>query len=372
MRICYLSHFLVEHDYRFLSKLVERGYETYLVAYTGKDIPREIASIQNLNIIHQRPKYLKKIQKFLFASKVFDFQKIIKQIKPDILHSGFIWKDGLLAALSGFHPHLSMPWGTDILEQPRDYVICRWITKYVINHADMITCDAETVKKEIVRMTGFSSENIVVFPWGLELNQFNPNIDGSMIRKKLEWESNVILIMNRTFKPVYGIPYFIRALSRIVKACPETRVLLIGKGPLENELCHMVAECQLDSYIHFMGWVPLEEMPKYLVASDIYVSSSLSDGASMCLLEAMACGLPVVVTDIPAILEWVNNGDNGYVVPRKNVEQLAEKIIRLTKSKSEREKMSKRNLIIARERLNWDENFNKLEEMYKKLYSRSY
>ncbi len=372
IKICYLSHFLVEHDYRFLSKLVEREYETYLVAYTDKDIPKEIVALEGLNIIHRRPIYLQKWQKFLYVTKVFDFRRILREIKPDVLHSGYIWKDGLLAAASGFHPHLSMPWGTDIIEQAEHYVLCRWITKYVMNHADMVTCDAEIVKQMIVRQTVFPEEKIVVFPWGLELDRFNSEVDGSMIRRKLGWEENIIIVMNRAFKPIYGISYFIQALPRVIEVFPDVRVLLIGKGHLEGQLRCMVKEYGVDDYIHFPGWIPLEEMPKYLAASDIYVSSSLSDGASMCLLEAMACGLPVIVTDIPAILEWVNDGENGCVVSQKSAEELTGRIIKLVKNRSEREKMAQNNLMVAQERLDWNKNFDKLEGIYRKLYTRSY
>lgn len=369
MKICYLSHFLLEHDYRFVSKLVERGYETSLVAYTDKDISEDIAALKGLRIVHRRPKYFHKLQKFLYATKVFDFRQILREIKPDILHSGYVWKDGLLAAASGFRPHLSMPWGTDIIEQAENYVLCLWITKYVMNHSDMVTCDAEIVKQMIIKQTGFPAEKIIVFPWGLELGQFNPDVDGSMIKKKLGWKDNIIIIMNRNFYPIYGIDYFIKALPEVIRTCPEVRALFIGRGPLEKELYQMVKEYRVDNYVHFIGWIPLREMPKYLNASDIYISSSLTDGASMCLLEAMACGLPVVVTDIPAILEWVKDGYNGYVVPKKNVDILADRIIQLAKNISIRQKMSKENLNIAQERLNWDKNFDKLEGMYTKLYA---
>ena len=91
MRICYLSHFLLEHDYRFLGKLVEREYDTYLVAYTENDIPDDIAAIQNLKIIHRRPQCFLRWQKFLYGTKVFDFRRILKEVKPDILHSGYVW-----------------------------------------------------------------------------------------------------------------------------------------------------------------------------------------------------------------------------------------------------------------------------------------
>ena len=81
----------------------------------------------------------------------------------------------------------------------------------------------------------------------------------------------------------------------------------------------------------------------------------------------MACGLPVVVSDVPANLEWIKDGYNGFVVPRKDSEILTKKIIRLSKNKKIRQKFGDRNLKIARERTDINENFKNLEAMYKEL-----
>ncbi len=364
MKICYLSSVLSVHDHRFLSKLIERNFETYLVTYFDGEIPEEIQKIKGLKIIHQRPRHFHKLQKFLFAIKVFQFRKIIKQINPDIIHSGFVWKDGFLAALSGFHPSLLMPWGSDVLIHPQKSLICRWIVKYTIKKADMITCDCQKVKNEIIELAGYPEDKIVVFPRGIDLLLFNPQKDGSGIRKNLGWERNKILIMTRSFYPVYRIDLFIEALPKIIKAEPSTRVILMGTGPEEDKLKMIIKHKNLDNFIHFARLAPNSEMPHYLNASDIYVSSSLSDGTSLSLLEAMACGLPVVVTKVPAIMEWVKDKVNGLVVPKENITALSNAIISLLKNSFFREKMRNRNLKVVQERANWEKNFNKLENIY--------
>lgn len=91
------------------------------------------------------------------------------------------------------------------------------------------------------------------------------------------------------------------------------------------------------------------------------------DGTSTSLLEAMACGLPVVVTDIPSIMEWVEEGYNGYLVPRRDSVSLAAKIVQLLRDEKMQERMGRRNLRIAQVKADWDRNFEKLEEMYQLL-----
>lgn len=371
MRICYVSNILYMHDQRFLRKLTEAGYETWLVTYRNDDIPAQIAEIEGLNIIHVRPKYLRRLQKYLHGTKVFHFRQLLKRIQPDILHSGYVWNDGFLAALSGFHPHLSMPWGSDVLTQPDESRICRWIVRYTLSRADMITCDAERVKEKIIELSGYRPEKIVVFPWGLELEMFNPQVDGSQIRNELGWEENRVLIMNREMNSKNNVACFIEALSAVVRESPDTRVLLLGSGIMHDQIRELVRRNGLEQYVHFAGWVSIHDMPKYLRASDIYVSCALMDGSSMSLLEAMACSLPVVVTDIPSILEWIDDGYNGLVVPRRDSEALAVKILELLQDSSLRQRMSERNIHIARQRADWDRNFAKLEHIYHRLVATS-
>ena len=103
------------------------------------------------------------------------------------------------------------------------------------------------------------------------------------------------------------------------------------------------------------------------IRDSIYVSSSLSDGTSVCLLEAMAVGLPVVVTDVDAILEWVTDGENGLVVPKKNPAALAVAICTLLEDDNLRKTFGKRNYKIARERASWDDNAKVFESMFQSL-----
>ena len=110
-------------------------------------------------------------------------------------------------------------------------------------------------------------------------------------------------------------------------------------------------------------------MPEYLSCADIYVSSSFSDGTSVALIEAMACALPVVVTDIPSNHEWVSDSKNGYFVPTGDSKALAERIVYLFRNDDIRRKMGEANMKITCNRADWDKNYNKLEQIYAKLFA---
>jgi glycosyltransferase involved in cell wall biosynthesis len=352
--------------------MVERGYDVFAVYLSKESGKYSVEGTKEFWLGYEKYRiYGVKIIKIVGRLMAYiRFKKLLSMIKPDIVHACWVPTCGFTTALSNFHPFLLMPLASDILLIPKKNFLNRKITQFTIKRADMITCDAETVKREIIQLSGYPPEKIVVFPRGIDLSLFKPDISLRVtLRKRLGIEGKKVIIMNRSFEPIYGIEYFLKALPMVWAKVPNVYVLQIGSGPLENQLRKSVEELNLEPIVKFMGEVFNEEMPAYLNASDLYVSSSLSDGTSLSLLEAMACGLPVVVTDVPAILEWVVNGENGLVVPRRSIDELAEAIIYLLQNEDIRKKMGERNILIAKERVDWDKNFNKLEQMYKILIS---
>jgi L-malate glycosyltransferase len=388
LRIIYLSDDLGIHDRRFLQKLIQGGYDTWLITYHHQPrVPELIKSIDGLHIIHwHNPHYAKRFKADgeyvsiessgwwhrLVAIQglrqcLQHFRKVLAEITPDIVHAGWVYSSGLIAALSGFRPWLLMPWGSDVQVMPYRSVTRRMVARYVLRQADMITCDCEAVKNNVIRLAGYSADRIIIAPWGVDLRQFRPMNQLNSIRSQLGWEHAKILIVTRQLKSFYGIEYLISAMPLILAAEPQVRLLVCGDGPLEAELRKMVDRLQLESVVHFAGFVPNQLLPDYLNAADIYVSPSLEDGSSLCLMEAMACGLPSVVTNIPAVLEWVKHGHNGYVISKRNVEGLASAIVNMLQDDSSRAKMGEASLATARMHADWDKNFKTIEEIYHHL-----
>lgn len=373
MRVLFLSRGigdLGDHDHKFLKKLIEAGHKVYLVTYHPKDIADHIKSLRGLKIVHERPRFFVKFQRYFYFTRYFHFKKVLKEINPDIVHSVNVWNNCFLGALSGFHPSLVMPMGSDILLLPRKYFPIRLITKFTISRADFIIPDCEEVKKILITEYNYPEERVFIFPCGVELDLFHPTADGAVIRKHYGWENKKILIMTRHFDPLYGIEVFINALPKIMSADQDVRAIMIGDGSLKKEIEDLIRKHGIEDKIKLLGRIPREKIPKYLNAADIYVSSSLSDGTSVSLLEAMACGLPVVVSDVAANLEWITDGYNGYIIQRRNTEMLALKILNLFSNLSLQKLMSKRNIEIVKEKADWDRNFNMLQDIYLRLTRR--
>jgi len=288
------------------------------------------------------------------------FRKCIKELHPDLLIGNGVSGTnpyGFCSALSGHHPLLVVVWGSDILVEAKVSRFFRLIAKYTLKKADGVIVDSEVQKKAVMEL-GCKKSKIWKFPWGIDLERFNPNVDGLEVKRKVGWEDNKIIITTRNHFPIYGIEYLVRAIPIVLEGVPEARFLIIGDGPLTNRLQKMTEELGVEPYTHFTGKVPNQQIPRYLRAADIYVSTSFSDGTSASLLESMACGLPAVVTDISANNEWIRNGKNGYLVPIKDSETLAEKIIFLLKNNKITKTMGRNNLRVAKARADWKKNVN--------------
>lgn len=376
MKIAYLSNGETIHDYRFLSKMVEYGHEPVLISYFGENLV-EVEGVKvyryNYRRLYGFNRYITTFLGFQFTKKLFSFQiayhlrKLLKEIKPDILHTNFIHYEGFCGALAGFRPTISMPWGTDILINPETSLYYKLTAKFTLKMADMIVCDCDLVKRKIIKLTNCPDQKIITVFCGVDQNIFNTSVSGEEIKERLGVREKKIILMNRGFKPIYGIEYFIEALPIIIKKVPNAFTILIGNGPTKAECQTRVKKLGLENHVYFPGSINQDEMAKYLNAADIYVSTSLSDGTSVSLLEAFACALPVVVTDIPANKEWVEGGVNGFLVPIRSAVETASAILKLLENNQLRKVFSENNYKKAREKADWDKQFEKLNETYIQL-----
>jgi glycosyltransferase involved in cell wall biosynthesis len=129
----------------------------------------------------------------------------------------------------------------------------------------------------------------------------------------------------------------------------------------------LISQLELTDYIYAPGRVGYELLPEYFLTADVYVSSAVSDGTSISLLEAMACGLPVVVSDGFGNKEWVKPGENGWLVPPNDPAALAAALGSALEDPSSLIRMKSANISLASARADWNRNFPELIEFLHRL-----
>lgn len=147
---------------------------------------------------------------------------------------------------------------------------------------------------------------------------------------------------------------------------------MVGRDDGLKNLEKRAHELKIANYIKFTGPVNHEDIPLWISASDILVLPSLSEGRPNVILEALACEVPVVATDVGGIPELMVDGETGYLVPAKSPDELSRKINKLLDNKNRREKMGEfgRKSIIQRG-LTWEAHAKTTVDIYQELLTKS-
>jgi len=369
MKILYFSKNYTVHDRRFLLKLAESEHKICFLRLQENDFiyektapPEKILCVpdalsrKNINSPEE------------CLPLIPAFEKIVNDFKPDIIHAGPVQTCAFIAALSGKARLLSVSWGYDILQDAFKNDYYKWVTRYTLTHSSHFFCDCNEVLKKAVEVSGFDANNATKFPWGIDLERFYPVNEVSEVRKKLGWQDKFVIISTRSWEKIYGIEDMLQAFRQIHSNIPEARLLLLGDGSLSKELEDFISGNSLKGVVHHAGPVQNGLLPEYFRASDLYISCSATDGSSISLLEAMACGLPVVVSDIPGNREWVVDGENGFFGTWKSPDSYAAAVLKYFEvSDADKDNIRKSNRKIAEERADWNKNFNKLLSAYEKI-----
>jgi glycosyltransferase involved in cell wall biosynthesis len=298
-------------------------------------------------------------------------RRLIKKIKPDILHVHYAVGYGLLGSLSGFHPFILSVWGSDVLVAPKESKIYKLTVELAIRRADVIHCDADHVITPLIKL-GAKPEKIKLIYFGVDTQKFRPIQGSEELRQDLGLFDSPTVISVRSLEPIYDIKTLIDSITLVLKEIPGAKFLVVGGGSQEISLKEQANSLGISASVKFTGRIPNDELPKYFNSADIYVSTSLSDaGLASSTAEAMACGLPVIITDFGDNKKWVEDGTNGFLIPLSNPQALASKIVYLIRNKEIRNRFGHINRQIIEERNDWEREMGKVEKLYQDLFESS-
>ena len=149
------------------------------------------------------------------------------------------------------------------------------------------------------------------------------------------------LVSTGRMHPVKGFDDLLKVFKIVHDKIPSARLNLVGDGDEYSKLKNMATEIGVSEYVNMPGMVSIEKVKKYMLNSDIYVMTSLSECFPMVLLEASSCGLPLVAFDVPVGPKAIiSDGKNGYLVKNRDIEMMANRIIELLNNRDMMKKMS--------------------------------
>ncbi|MGB2661348.1 MAG: glycosyltransferase family 4 protein [Candidatus Omnitrophota bacterium] len=295
--------------------------------------------------------------------------KVAKKFKPDLTMAYFTIPSGLVSLWLKWIlriPFVTLLRGQDVPGWLPEilkfyHVICKPIIRLVWRESEKVIANsrglAEIAKRSAPKM------DIPVIPNGIDPELYCP-LPG---RKK---EDKVSIIFTGRLRPQKGLNYLIESIGQIKRetqrgSFPDFCLKIAGAGAKEGFLKDLVKQKGLEKEVRFLGRLDEDELIKAYQESDIFVNPSLNEGMPNAVLEAMACGLPCMVTDVEGNNELVREGENGLLVPPKDPLALAAAFRKLIENGSLREQMGRRGREIIEEGFSWQRTAEKLMDIIK-------
>jgi glycosyltransferase involved in cell wall biosynthesis len=292
---------------------------------------------------------------------------LARRLAPQLIHGHYVTSYGAwAAACRGIAPVVLTAWGSDILVTPRErgwrgrltHTLLRWSLRC----ADLITADSTDVLDEIAGYGVTVPLREVV--WGVDAQRFRPDEEARVDDARFD------LISLRQWERNYRIELILRAFAALRAARPglHASLTLLGGGSLGPQLMALAGQLGLrHGVVNFVGQVDEAGLLSALRRADVSVSVPASDATSVSMLESMACGLPVVASDLPANRRWIHSAQR---VPVDDLEALVTVLVQLADDPAGRRAIGRRNRDTVLAKASWAANMDCMASMYDSLQIR--
>ena len=325
---------------------IKKIYEDNNVKIDSMNFENKVWNIRNPNI--------SKIQYILALPKL---KNIIKSFSPQFIHAHYASSYGLLAYLSRFRPFILSVWGSDLYLFPNKNIIYKSLIKRVIKSADHV-CSTSIAMKKIISKD-FNRHDCDIVPFGININKFIPNLDKNNV-------FNVGTI--KSIESYNGIDCLINAANIVINKMKfsDIKFIIVGKGALLEEMKEKSRKLKLEKNIIFKGHILHEKTINYFQKLSVFVAVSTRESFGVSILEAGACGIPSITSNVGGLPEVNQDQLTGFVIPPNNPKILADKIINFYENEALRKKMGYN----ARQRVvnlfNWSTNIKQMLNIYEK------
>ena len=353
MKICFLASAASIHSHKWINFFSDLGHDIVWISL-DKSTERISENITYLEI-NNTP-----------LLNIFRIRSLIRKFNPDILHIHYLGIYALLGLFSGAKRIVSTPWGSDVILGKNSF-LKRFIVSKILHRSSLITCDAYHMLEEI-KGFGVPSKKINIINFGIDTNRFSQKGLKESALSSYGINNKLKVISLRDFEPIYDIETLIRSIPIILSKFPSVQFILLGRGSLKNRIKLLVKDMNLDDSVFFLDYVDNAEMPEILSSADILVSTSLSDaGIAGSTAEAMACELPVVVTNSGENSYWIDHGENGFLISVSNFKELAKNVITLLENIDLRRSMGKKARKTILDRNDYITEMEKMQILYQNL-----
>ncbi len=291
----------------------------------------------------------------------------VPEFRPDIVHIFFGIPDGPIGWLLKrvYHlPYIISLRGADVPSDEvkrfsRQYRLLRPLIRWLWHDADALVAVSNGLRSHAEQVT--PDVPIEVISNAIDLSQFTPPR-----QKQADGPVRLLYVGRFTrFKNVETVIQAVKALTELDTG--DFELHLVGQGEQRPHLERLVADLGLARLVHFHDWVPRDQIADHYRRADVFVTATTWEGMPNTVLEAMACGLPIVGTRASGLTELVHEGVNGYLVPLENINQLAAELARLIDNGYERRRMGRESRKLVERQFAWDQIAAQYVDVYQRV-----
>jgi glycosyltransferase involved in cell wall biosynthesis len=360
MRIAFLAaanswHIPVKTKY-----LVNQGHDVfYFQVYPGTNQSITPKGVTCIEIKSSLPNFLKSFHQLILVAKYS------KLLYIDILHIVGM-RYSYFSFVSKAKKNVIENNGSDVLVLPKKYKILKYLYSIIYKRSDAVVQDSFVTQLAGLNCGAPVSNNEII-ELGIDFDIFNLNVPSGIVRRKLNLLTEKIIFSPRGFTDLYNIKTIIKSISLVKERYPNVKYVFCHHfGGEKDDYLKLIKDLDLVSNVIFTGFLDNEqELPYYYKDSDIVVSVPSSDSSPRSVYEAMACGIPVVISELPWYHSKFKKNENVFVVPVRDEIALANLIISFFDGNSKLCTQSAYEFV--KNEINMFNSGQKLEKLYQNL-----
>lgn len=293
------------HMRRLCIQLLDRGHEVHLVSvhFEGANYPRGV----NCYSIRKTSFWYFKYRRSL--------ARIVSRIKPDVVNAHYATGYGLLGVSVNSRPLALSVWGSDVYEFPRRSKIHEFVTRFVLQRADVIASTSKCMAEHVNELR--RGVDVFVTPFGVDTQRFFPTVD---VKERLN-RNFVRFGTVKALESVYGIDTLIRSFAVAMNLVPKTLTLeleIYGTGSQLKCLQLLAKHLGVADNVKFRGFIENSDVPRILNRFDIFCAFSRRESFGVAAVEAGAAGLPMILSNADGLVEVMGNSGGAIVLSNKD------------------------------------------------------
>ncbi|HEU4719050.1 MAG TPA: glycosyltransferase [Bacteroidia bacterium] len=353
------------HTRRWALALAERGFGIGIFSLR-KSVAGWAKGISNIRIYDEHAlsddtfhsNVWSKLAYFRMTPKV---KNAIAGFKPDVVHAHYATSYGLLGRKSGFHPLVISAWGSDVMDFPSKGRLMKNMLRKNFAAADALLATSPTIVKYMNAITG---KKIIITPFGVDTSVFRP-----LEKERKREDGKIVIGLVKSLEPVYNVSVVIDTFGALLRNNPGRKIglLIVGDGTQRKMLEEKVREMHIGEQVTFAGKVDHREVPLWHNRIDIFVNISAYESFGVSVLEAMACEVPVIVSDTGGLSDIVDEGVQGFRVPVNDIAATTLAMEKLVTDADLRMRMGKAGRLKVSEKYEWENNVGEMIDVYNSL-----